>query len=55
MEYTSKNVTKWLQKCPKIQTSVEKCCFPAFFKMAAFSRTGAWLWMKKVEMDENDI
>ena len=55
MEQTSKKVTKWLQKCPKIQTSVEKFYFQAFFKMAAFSKTGAWLWMRMVEMDEIGI
>ena len=32
-----------------------KCYFQAFFKMEVFSKTGAWLWMKKVEMDENGI
>ena len=32
-----------------------KCYLQAFFKMVVFTSTGAWLWTKLVEMEENGI
>lgn len=35
--------------------TVGKCYFQAFFKIAVFYSTGAWLWMRMVEMEGNGI
>ena len=35
--------------------TVEKCYFQAFLLFPVISMTGARIWMKKVEMEENGI
>ena len=39
----------------KIRRYAWKVLFSGVFKMAAFSKTGAGIWMKKVEMGEIGI
>ena len=51
----AENDTVWYHMQVKYGDTPAKCYFRVFFKMAAFSSTGAWLWMKMVEMEENGI
>ena len=49
------NDTVWYHMQVKQGDTPEKCYLPAFFILAAISRTGTWLWMKPVEMEEIGI
>ena len=51
----AKNDPVWYHIQVKQGDTVEKCYFPVFFKMVVFSSTGAGIWMKIVEMEENGI
>ena len=51
----AENDSVWYHMQVKQGDTVEKCYLQAFFKMEAFSSTGAGIWMKLVEMEEIGI
>ena len=51
----AKNDSIWYHMQVKQGDTPAKCYFPAFFKMVSIPSTGAGIWMKMVEMEENGI